>query len=212
MSSPRLAFIAYAVLHVLDAPAPAIVIWDEGIQTDFSNIQASPTYLLLGNGKNTIIGSVQTGADVNDWFTVTVPVGFQLDSLVNSAYDSVDDQGHIGFQISSVFVGAFNIDPSVYAGYSHFGHHAQNGSNPVFNSVDMDLFPIMQVQAAGSQGFSVPLGAGDYAFIIQQTGEMTSYQFDFNVTPVPEPGTILLTGIGCMTLVHKLRKARGTRS
>ncbi len=184
------------MLVVLAGPAQSVVVWDEGINSDFSNNQAAPTIVLLGNGKNTIIGTLENGTDFNDWVTVTVPVGFQLNSFVNTGYNSIDDQGHLGFQIGSVFIGAYNIDPSVYAGYSHFGHHAQNGSFPVFDSVDTNMFPIMQTQAAGSQGFSVPLGAGDYAFIFQQTGELTEYAFDFNVTPVPEPGTLLLTSLG----------------
>ncbi|MFL5330010.1 MAG: hypothetical protein ACJ8C4_13980 [Gemmataceae bacterium] len=44
----------------------------------------------------------------------------------------------------------------------------------------------------GAQGFAIPLAAGNYSFIIQQTGlALTSYQFDFVVTPVPEPRSML---------------------
>jgi hypothetical protein len=35
--------------------------------------------------------------------------------------------------------------------------------------------------AAGSQGFTPPLGSGDYTFLFQQLGNITTYQFDFVV-------------------------------
>lgn len=47
----------------------------------------------------------------------------------------------------------------------------------------------------GTAGFTAPLVSGNDVFLIQQTGSaLTAYQFDFNVTAVPEPGCVWLLG------------------
>ena len=60
--------------------------------------------------------------------------------------------------------------------------------------------------AAGSKGFNTPLGPGDYAFLIQQLGANTAYQFDYVVAP--EPSTIILLGLGCAAIVPMVRRRR----
>jgi hypothetical protein len=45
----------------------------------------------------------------------------------------------------------------------------------------------------GAIGFTPPLGAGTYTFLIQQGNPVTtSYQFDMTLRAVPEPGSSLL--------------------
>jgi len=199
---------------VAPAQAQAIVAWDETTNGDLSNNQAAPTALTLLPGTNSVIGSVIGTTDRQDWVAVTVPPGFALSSLVLSTYNSTDAQGFTGVQAGSSFVGNANT-AAPYLGYSHFGTGAQNGSLPATNLVNHDLLPIMGDNvnnSPGSQGFSPPLPAGAYTFLFQQTGSaLTGFQFDFGVTPVPEPGSLALAGLGVVAAAARWRRA-GRRS
>jgi hypothetical protein len=175
-----------------------VVIWNESTNGDLSNNQAAPTAFTLTQGVSAIIGSVTGGTDQQDWISLTVPAGFQLSSLILASYQSTDAQGFTGVQRGTSFVGSFNTAGS-YLGYAHFGTGAANGSLPTANLVGADLLPIMSNPAAapGSQGFTPPLGSGDYTFLIQQMGATTTgYQFNYTVAPVPEPGPLCLSGLG----------------
>jgi hypothetical protein len=108
-------------------------------------------------------------------------------SYVNSKYVSTDDQGFTGFQFGSSFSGD-EFTAGSYAGYAHFGFAANNpDGNPVAAStVGVDLLPLMANPnfAPGATGFTPPLAAGTYTFLIQQGGSATTgYRFDMTVTP-----------------------------
>jgi hypothetical protein len=177
------------------APAGAAVIWSEGTNGDLSNVQETPTALALALGTNSIIGNVIGVGDTRDWVTLTVPAGMKLKQITLASYASTDAQGFMGFDAAATFAGD-PLDPGSYNGYAHFGTGATNPSIPT-NLVGVDILPIMAdpAAAAGSKGFSIPLGPGDYAFLIQQLGASTSYQFDYVV--VPEPATMILMALGC---------------
>jgi hypothetical protein len=187
-------------------PIQAVTFWDESINGDLSNNQSAPNAFTLGNGVNSVIGTVGTG-DMQDWIALTIPVGFTLNSVVLSAYTSTDLQAFTGFQIGSSFSGSASTAGS-YAGYAHFGTGAKNGSLPAMNLVGQDLLPIMADNSPGgtsadATGFTQPLGAGNYTFLIQQLGASTTYQFDYNVTPIPEPGALALALLACGLLLLK---------
>src|SRR5262249_48462123 len=82
---------------------------------------------------------------------------------------------------------------SCYPVYAHFGTGAPNAPPPPTNLAGADLLPIMAngSLAAGSQGFTPPLGPGDYTFLIQQQGTNTAYQIDFVGTPSTTGGPSL---------------------
>ena len=189
------------VLVAMLAPAPsqAAVIWDESTNGDLSNVQGTPTKLALALGTNSIKGSVVGTTDVRDWVTLTVPAGRQLKQIILAAYTSTDAQGFTGFDAATTFAGD-TFDPASYTGYAHYGTGATNPSIPT-NLIGIDILPIMAdpTAAAGSKGFTAPLGPGDYAFLIQQLGASTAYQFDYVV--VPEPSAMMLMGLGCAALV-----------
>jgi len=185
----------------------ATVIWNESINGDLSNNQAAPTPLTLASGTNSVVGT--TAAGDQDWLALTIPAGFQLSSDVLESYASTDSQGFTGVQAGSSFVGNPETTPSAYLGYAHFGTAASNGALGTTDLVGVNLLPIMgnTADASGSQGFTPPLGAGTYTFLIQQTGATTAYQFDFGVTSVPEPGSLCLVGLAA-TMALRRRTGR----
>lgn len=219
LMSKRFTFCSHifpAVLAGLMAFHPArtdaqIVLWNEGVSGDLSNTQGSPNMFTLSSGVNEVIGTVGTG-DTQDWLTLTVPVGFQLSSVVLASYSSTDVQGFTGFAAGPTFAGSASSAGS-YLGYSHFGTAAGNGSLPVANLVGADLLAIMKNPLAdpGALGFTDPLQAGSYAFLIQQLGATTAYQFNYTLTATPEPGTIALGLVGGMLCWFRFRAGKGAR-
>jgi hypothetical protein len=206
-----------AAVCALLAAAPAIAtIYDEAVSGDLSNDKATPTALVLTPGLNSVIGTVSgfppLGSDPQDWVSFTIPTGFVMTSYVNSKYVSEDDQGFTGFQSGSSFSGD-EFTAGNYAGYAHFGTAAQNPDmNPVSsNTVGVNLLPLMADPsfAPGATGFTPPLGAGTYTFLIQQGDPSpTGYQFDMNVRSVPEPGSslclLVLGGLAIFALQRRL--------
>ena len=190
--------------------------YNEAVSGDLSNSQAAPTPLALTVGANSIIGTVNGGTgDSQDWIELTVPAGAQMASYVNAAYSSSDLQGFTGFQAGPSFVGS-PFSATSYAGFAHFGSNATgNGAGAAANTVGQNLLPAPymadpSVVAQGATGFTPPLGPGNYTFLIQQLGGATSYEFDMNVTAVPEPGSLCLMTVGGLLLVapvaRKLRR------
>src|SRR5947207_13661415 len=208
-----------AAVCALLAAAPAkATIYDEAVSRDLSNDKAAPTALTLMPGLNSVSGTVAGfpqfgGTDPQDWVSFTIPTGFVMTSYVNSKYGSVDDQGFTGFQSGSSFSGDEFVAGS-YAGYAHFGTAAQKpDGNPVSSStVGVNLLPLMANPsfAPGATGFSPPLHAGTYTFLIQQGDpSTTSYQFDMNVrsVSVPEPGSsFCLLGMGGLAILALRRR------
>jgi PEP-CTERM motif len=202
-----------ALMIALLAAAPAkAIIYDEAVSVDLSNNQAAPTALTLTPGSNSVIGTVNgfsPGTDPQDWVSFTIPTGFVMTSYINSKYVSTDDQGFTGFQFGSSFSG----DPFVagsYAGYAHFGTGATNPDGTPLSTVGVDLLPLMAnpTFAPGATGFTPPLTAGTYTFLIQQGNPVTtSYQFDMTVRSVPEPGSSLcLLGMGGLAILALRRR------
>jgi hypothetical protein len=197
-----------AALCALLAAAPAIAtIYDEAGSGDLSNDKAAPTALTLTPGLNSVIGTVNgfDNGDGQDWVSFTIPTGFVMTSYVNSQYGSTDPQGFTGFQFGSSFSGDEFVAGS-YAGYAHFGFAATNpDGTPPKSTVGVNLLQRMANPsfAPGTTGFTPPLGAGTYTFLIQQGNPVTTnYQFDMNVRAVPEPGSSLcLLGMGGLAIL-----------
>jgi hypothetical protein len=214
-------FCALSALALLagGSVAHATVIWNQGTNGGLSQNPASPTAFTLSAGTNSVIATVGGGAGgesgINqNWVNINIPSGLQLSQYVLAAYQSNDGQGFTGVASGSTFApGEAGVNtPSNYLGYSHFGTGAQNGSLPPTNLVGQDLLALMGNKTTispGSQGFTPPLPSGSYTFLIQQLGATTNYQFDFDVTSVPEPvsGGLIL----CSALVFGLKRRRITR-
>ncbi|HEY4329132.1 MAG TPA: hypothetical protein VGN88_05300 [Phycisphaerae bacterium] len=196
------------VFAISGSAAWGSTLYSETASGDLSNSQSAPTSVTAVVGTNSISGTVGN-ADSQDWITITVPAGAQLSSFILSSYASADSQGFMGVQAGSSFLG----DPFAagsYLGYVHYGSLAQNGALAPTNLVGADLLPLMgnTSLAAGSTGFTTPLGAGQYTFLIQQLGSATTYQFDVGVTAVaaPEVTTLGMLGVGATALLLKRRR------
>ena len=201
---------------LVTAPAKAIM-YDEAGSGDLSNNPLAPTVLTLTPGLNSVSGTVAGfpqfgGTDPQDWVSFTIPTGFVMTSYVNSKYDSTDDQGFTGFQFGPSFSGD-QFAAGSYAGYAHFGTGATNpDGSPPSSTVGVNLLPLMANPnfAPGTTGFTPPLRAGTYTFLIQQGDPATtSYQFDMTVrsVSVPEPGSSLcLLGMGGLAILALRRR------
>jgi len=204
-----------AAVCALLAAAPAkATIYNEAVSGDLSNNPAAPTALTLTLGFNSVIGTVSgfDNGDGQDWVSFTIPTGFVMTSYVNAKYHSTDDQGFTGFQSGPSFGG----DPFMaisYAGYAHFGFAATNpDGSPPSTTVGVDLLPLMAnpIFAPGTTGFTPPLAAGTYTFLIQQGNPVTTnYRFNMAVRPVqvPESGSSLcLLGMGGLAILALRRR------
>jgi hypothetical protein len=202
-----------AAVCALLATAPArATIYNEAVSGDLSNDPAAPTALTLTRGFNSVIGTVSgfDNGDGQDWVSFTIPTGFVMISYVNARYNSTDDQGFTGFQFGSSFSG----DPFMalsYAGYAHFGFAATNpDGTPPSSTVGVDLLPLMANPsfAPGTTGFTPPLAAGTYTFLIQQGNPVTTnYRFNIAVRAVPESGSSLcLLGMGSLAILALRRR------
>ena len=205
-----------AVCALLATTSAKATTYNEAGSGDLSDDPAAPTPFILTPGLNSISGTVAGfpafgGTDPQDWVAITVPAGFVMTSYVNAVYNSADPQGFTGFQFGSTFSG----DPFSaisYAGYAHFGTAAQNpDGNPVSSStVGVNLLPLMSDPsfAPGTTGFTPPLGAGTYTFLIQQGDPSTTgYQFDMTVRSVPEAGSsFCLLALGSLATLALRRR------
>jgi hypothetical protein len=173
------------------------VLWNETASGDLSNNKAAPNAFTLAAGTNSVIGSVTGATDLQDWIALTVPAGLQLSQVVLTSYQSADVTAFTGVQRGSSFVGNEMSDPAAFLGYAHFGP----------GNVGSNILPAIAA-GPGAQGFTPPLGSDTYTFLIQQIGATTTYQFNYVVTPVPEPASLGLTGLAGVGLLAGWLKRR----
>jgi hypothetical protein len=214
LGSRVLVSVSVGAILLLAPVSQSAVIWNEAVNGDLSNNQAAPTSFNLAAGTSSVIGTVNGSTDSQDWVEVTIPAGFQLSGYTLASYVSTDVQGFTGVQAGTAFVGSA-FSAGSYLGYTHYGTGAQNASEPAGSNVGENLLPIMGDnvnQSPGSLGFTPPLPAGPYTFLIQQLGASTAYQFDFSVTPVPEPTSLgILLGGAVMTCMSRRRARKMSR-
>jgi hypothetical protein len=153
----------------------ANVVYDEALNGDLSGLYTNPTALSLAPGTNSLRASSVEG-DL-EYVRIDLPANHLLSELVLSSYVSEDLTSFIALQSGGAFTFPANqasLNINNMLGFGHFGPE------------NVDLFSLIGV---------APLTGPTYTFWIQQTGNETSYQIDFIVTPVPEPATWLLLGM-----------------
>jgi hypothetical protein len=161
---------------------------------DLSNVASAPTLVNLTSGGNKITGTTGTGSGSVDldYFRVNVPAGMKLVAIDLLSYDG-PSQSFIGVERGTAFTDAASTsaNPRLLLGYTHFN------SSMIGTDVLDDIGA-----GAGSQGFTGPLGPGDYSFWIQENSTpVVHYQFSLmlstGVPALPAPfGVLLFAGLG----------------
>ncbi|MDX1964681.1 MAG: hypothetical protein SFX18_16145 [Pirellulales bacterium] len=150
--------------------------YQESTDGDLSGNLMVPTLFELDVGQNRISATSASG-DL-EYFRVVVPANSLLSVINHDIYQSNNARAFLGMQFGPTFTVLPNAAlPADLAGYTHFG----------FDTISSNLMLDMST-SFGSQGFSVPLGPGDYTFWAQQLeSQPTFYQFTFEVQQIPEP-------------------------
>jgi len=189
--------------------ARSATVYDEAASGDLSNSGLTPTQITVANGSNQIFGTTGRGtAGIDrDYFTFSVPTGFDLSSLMVLPGTTSGGLSFIGLQAGNQVTLATNpTDATGLLGWWLYGP----------GDINTDLLPEMAVTAQGSSGFSVPLAAGNYSIWVQDFNRGSfSYGFDLAVAPAaptPEPSTygLALSALGFAVVGFHRRKRRST--
>jgi PEP-CTERM motif len=199
-------------------------VWDESVKGDLSNNPLAPTSVTVAPGLNDVIGSAGAGSPSfdpitgqpnfdTDFFTFTVPKGYELKSLVPVSIvftDPRDMDSFIGLG-SGTQITASTTFPYATGAAGLLGWlHVDPGD------VGNNIMPAMGVAGMGASGFAGPLPAGDYSVWVQDDFPF-NYDYRFEIH-APEPSTlaIMLAGFagiglaGCRTS-RKRSAALGVR-
>lgn len=194
--------IIVAIVCCAVTSSEAAVIWDEAVNGDLNNTGAAPTALALAFGSNTLSATSVGGTSIDrEYVTFSMPPLSRLGAVRLTAYSGVDPLAFIGVQSGSTFTAPpTGTNPATLLGYAHFGPGAPQG-------VGANYLPAIGT-GAGSMGFTPPLPGGNYTFWIQQTSSSSpsTYTFDFVVTP--EPGTLMMCGLGAALACLASRRRR----
>ncbi len=165
----------------------AAVVYDESVSPDLSNDGLAPTSVSIAAGSNQIFGETgNTGTETDrDYFTVTIPTGFALAQLVLLPGTTIGGAvSFLGLESGNqVTLDANAFSAAGLLGWTHY------------SSADIatDLLPAMRIPRSRSDGFQAPLGAGSYAFWVQEFDAGTvNYGLDLRIVAVPEPSSFAM--------------------
>jgi hypothetical protein len=183
---------------MLCGAAGASIVHDEALHGDLSNDGLAPTRLAVQTGINTLVGG--TGAGDRDYLFLDVPAGSRFEALYVRTGTTVRGAGSfIGVHAGNVFP----VPPDATSAAGLLGWRLYARSD-----VDTDILPLMGAAGDGASGFTPPLPAGAYAFWIQELGQATTYRFDFEIAPVPEPSAWAMLLAGLVLLGSSARRLR----
>ena len=194
------------ILAVGLSAAHAQTAWDETVSGDFSNAGLSPTSVSLQLGSNLVKGATGRIAGVvdRDYFSFTLPAGWQLDTLTvlpGTGFAGSSPVGFMGVQAGpQVTVNPTGGSATGLLGWLHYSE----------NDVGTDILGLLGI-GFGASGFVTPLPAGTYSFWVQDTATGSApYNFDFSVSAVPEASSagLLLAGLAAGMGWRSLRLPR----
>jgi hypothetical protein len=178
--------------------------YNEAVSGDLSDVAASPTVLAFGVGNNQVKGTMVTPPppaenDTRDFITFTVPPGHQLTAIILEEYIALPGGGPGNTGFHAINAGPVGKTPGVDPSSAFLGGDHVSGANEGMNILlDLAITPL------SGTGFSVPLPAGTYSYVIQQTGnDLTGYDLNFVIAAVPPvPGTTpVWLGAGAVALL-----------
>ena len=184
----------YALLALLisTGTATAANIWNEPIDGELSDDYLNPTALTLtigGASDDVFFQTPESLITDRDYFTITVASGYELSALVLAQFDTSPSTnlGFIAIASGANFpTSGASPNPALLLGY------ALVGAAHVGTDILDDLGA-----AAGTIGFSGSLGSGTYSFWAQDnTASDEDWTISFVTSPIPEPSTGLLMGLG----------------
>jgi hypothetical protein len=156
-----------------NTPEPEVIGYDEAVSGDISDDPANPLELPLTEGTTTLSATTEDGDQ--EYVTVTVPEGFQLDTLVLESFSN-DNAAFIGVQEGDTFTEPLDesADAANLLGYALFGGRART---------DEDILDDIS-SGRDTEGFRGALPSGAYTFALQQLNVDSSYTLAFNVSEV----------------------------
>jgi len=186
--------------------ATAAIVYDEAGSGDLSNSGLTPTLISVAEGENQVFGTTGTGAagPDRDYFTFTVPAGLELVAVAVLPGTTTAGVSFFGVESGS----QVTVPPNAGSAAGLLGWHH-------YTPADGNIINELSIPAAGSSGFTPPLGAGSYAFWVQELSPGTyNYGFDFQLLPaaVPESGPGLLGCAAAAGLVFAVARTRKTRA
>ena len=172
---------------------------NEATDGDLSGIDSFPSNLVLEVGDNSLIGSAGSSVDF-DIFHINVPAPLAITGLFLNGYSPSAGVSFLGIQHGTTWTAGkgSGVDGNSLIGWTLFG----------INNVGQDLLPGANTTNNGASGFDIPLGVGDYVFLIQDTGDAINYDLTFVATPVPLPPSLLLVASGFVSVLRLVRKQR----
>ena len=191
-------------LSAISATASASVVWVESVDGDLSSDPTAPTSIVFTAGINSVFGSVQAPGDVRDYITFTLADNQLLTGIFLRKYVDEDTGGPGNRGFHSLNLGAEGVIPGPGTADLLLGGDHLDPVGPGVN-----LLELLAAAPLAGTGFDTPLGAGTYTYLIQQTGpQLTGYQLDFVIKPVPLPmaGWLFLSGLAALLGLSRDRR------
>jgi hypothetical protein len=173
----------------------------ESINGDLSGTLATPTPFTLSAGVNTLSGDA--GPADFDIVAITIPTGQQLDSFILNQYmnDAEFGSSFLGLQSGNTWTTGTGTGVS---GAALIGWEVFDASLANTNLLTSMAANGLSLNPSG--GFAVPLPAGTYTLLLQDTATAFTYGFAFNVSAVPEPATLTVAGAALALVALRRRR------
>ncbi len=180
---------AIAAAFAFGATTSADVIWDEAVDGDLSSDNFNPTFLVVAPGSNIVFGDTSPNPNLDpDYFSILIPAGYELSSLIFERYISGDDQAFFAVEVGPQITDIGNPSGLLSATLIGALPGTMQGDELLDDLQNPDVFG----------GFTGNLGAGLYTFWFQETATTTEYGFDFILTPIPAPASVSLAAGGLL--------------